>query len=318
MRLKMFLRCFSSSIILYVLSVQNIAAQGCSDAGFCTLGNLKEHTQQDSTIKNKKITLLTPFGLGDESVLVFTPAIQYDQNFSEKWAIQAKITGNYASGNLGAVAGLGDVYLNGIFNTKINKTWKSSIAMGLKVPFNYSGLNASNDFPLPMQYQSSLGTFDYILSLSFSTAKWLFAAGYQQPFSGINLNKFTADYWKSTNQYEDAKKYPDTRDFNRRGDVLTKAAYNFKLNAKFKCNAGLLAIYHLGKDTYIDASKSNLPIEIDGSEGLTLNATLSVWYQINNRFQLGLISGKPLLVREVRPDGLTRSFIISPEISFTF
>ncbi len=85
---------------------------------------------------------------------------------------------------------------------------------------------------------------------------------------------------------------------------------------KWSVTGGLLGIYHLGKDTYIDANTSAAPIPIKGSEGLTLNATAIARYQVSNKFSIGLSGGVPLVVRDVRPDGLTRKFVIAPEIIF--
>ena len=53
-------------------------AQGCSDAGFCTIGNLNQHSRETSTQNKQKLTLILSNGIGDENVYVFTPGIQYE------------------------------------------------------------------------------------------------------------------------------------------------------------------------------------------------------------------------------------------------
>jgi hypothetical protein len=74
----------------------------------------------------------------------------------------------------------------------------------------------------------------------------------------------------------------------------------------------------LGNDTYVDGNTSNKPIEITGSDGLTLNVTGAGWYSFSNKFSIGLLAGAPVVVRDIRPDGLTRSFTISTEFIFNF
>ena len=100
--------------------------------------------------------------------------------------------------------------------------------------------------------------------------------------------------------------------------MLLRAGYNIEPNKKFNINLGLLGIYHLGKDNYVDGNISNKPIAIAGSDGVTLNGTASAWYKVSNKFTIGLTGGVPFVVRDVRPDGLTRKFVISPEFIVNF
>ncbi|GAB2584006.1 hypothetical protein [Spirosoma areae] len=297
------------ALVLLLLSKLPTLAQGCSDAGFCTIGGLKQHGATDT--KGQKITLLLPVGLGDEAVFVFAPGIQYDNQLSAKWAVQAKLTGNYASGNLGSVSGLGDVFLAGTYTLPARAKWATSLTLGTKLPLNQGNLKASGQ-PLPMQYQSSLGTVDLITGLSVSDGKWQFSAGWQQPLTGANDNTFLPNL--STKP--EAPAYPPSNQFNRRADVLARGAYTLAIKSRFSLNAGLLGIYHLGEDTYKEASGKSLPIA--GSQGLTLNATLAGWWTVSPKMRIGFTAGTPLLVREVRPDGLTRSIVFAPEISWFF
>ncbi|MGF2413571.1 MAG: hypothetical protein ACQUYJ_14665, partial [Ferruginibacter sp.] len=63
---------------------------------------------------------------------------------------------------------------------------------------------------------------------------------------------------------------------------------------------------------------SNSPIALNGSEGLTLNGTTALHYTINHKFSIGLLAGVPFVVRDIRPDGLTRKFVVSPEFILKF
>ncbi|MCD1115889.1 hypothetical protein [Chryseobacterium turcicum] len=77
-----------------------------------------------------------------------------------------------------------------------------------------------------------------------------------------------------------------------------------------------MSIYHLSKDKF--TSDEGVQRTIEDSEGLTVNGNLFLNYKINesNGFQLGI--GAPFLVRDVRPDGLTRRFVANLEYGFTF
>ncbi|CAN5674896.1 hypothetical protein BH10BAC3_BH10BAC3_19990 [soil metagenome] len=304
------------AVLTCLTYVNKTSSQGCSDAGFCSVGALK-HQQIaaiDDSIKGKhQLSLVSSFGLGDEQVLVFTPALQYDYTASKKLSLQAKLTAGYASGNLGSAAGLGDIFLTGSYLFPLKKSWTITTTAGVKLPLNQSNLE-SDGRSFPMQYQSSLGTIDAIGGITLSNNKWQFSTAIQQPLSGINRNHFLPVYWDK----EEAANYPSTNDFNRKGDVLLKLGRNFTVNKKLTINAGLLNIFHLGKDKYIDANVSNKPISINGSEGLTLNLTGACWWQIGNNLKLGITGGVPLVVRDVRPDGLTRSFVLSPQVGWLF
>jgi hypothetical protein len=297
------------SLFALLVSRLPVAAQGCSDAGFCTIGALKQHAVSDQT--KQKITLLVPVGLGDQSVLVVTPGIQYDRQLSAHWAIQGKLTANYATGDLGHAAGSGDVFLSGTYSFPTKTTWTTALTLGTKLPLSNGNLKADNR-SLPMQYQSSLGTVDAIAGLSVNSTRWQFSAGWQQPLTGANANTFLP----GTDNRTEALAYPPSNQFTRKADVLARAAYMLVSGSKVMINAGLLGIYHLGTDTYTNQAGRSLAIA--GSDGLTLNATLAGWWNVSPRMRLGFTGGIPLVVREVRPDGLTRSVVFAPEISWLF
>lgn len=288
-------------------------AQGCSDAGFCTIGALKQHNNQDTIKAKQQLGFSTAVGLGDESVLVITPAIEYNYLSRSGYQLQARITANYANGNLGNAFKPGDVYLSATRHFKADKV-RWAVTLGTKLPLSQANAQAGNK-PLPMQYQSSLGTIDIIGGIHAEVQSWQWAAGIQLPLTGRNRNGFLPVYWPGN---EKASAYPSTLDFDRKADVLLRAAYAVKTRGRLKLSVGALGIYHLGKDTYINASISNRPIAIEGSEGLTLNLTASLQYEINKKLRFSIVGGSPVVVRDVRPDGLTRSFVLTPELTWTF
>jgi len=305
---------------LYVMSflgctlfVSASYAQGCSDAGFCSIGSFKSGVPKDSTLRSS-ISLGSAFGQGDDAVFVMTPYLQYDVHINRQWSVQSKVTANYANGNLGSASNVGDVFLTGTYTSRLGKRWAMQYTAGAKLPLNASNLS-SKGRPLPMQYQSSLGTVDAIAGVTVSDDRWQFSAAVQLPLSGENKNGFLPVYW---NDKEEAMNYPATNAFLRKADVLLRASRNVVQSKTWNVSLGLLGIYHLGEDSYIDPFINNNRIAIEGSNGLTLNATAAATIKVGRRFQLGLTAGVPLVVRDVRPDGLTRSWVIAPECKFSF
>ncbi len=310
-------RLFFLSILFVVFAFpQNLQAQGCSDAGFCTIGPLKPDAKTLTSDKKygQRITFLAPLGQGDDDVFVLTPGLQYDYFTSTGWNFQGKITANYANGLLGTAFGAGDIYFTASHTKKLKGNWSFTPTLGFKIPLNASNLS-ENGMPLPMQYQSSLGTFDVIAAATFSNPFWQLSAGYQQPLSGENKNGFLQEFW---NGKPEANNYPPSFLFDRKGDVLLRASRNFNLGKPIVFNAGLLGIYHLGEDNYTNPFEGNMVIPIEGSSGLTLNFTGAAYWQVSEKTRLGITGGVPLVVRDVRPDGLTRSWVVAPEISWNF
>jgi hypothetical protein len=58
--------------------------------------------------------------------------------------------------------------------------------------------------------------------------------------------------------------------------------------------------------------------EIIGSQGLTLNGNTYIDYEFNSKNIIQLNLGMPVIVRDARPDGLTRSFIANLEYRIKF
>jgi hypothetical protein len=304
---------FRLCILLVFVIKENVFSQGCSDAGFCSIGNIHTTPLDSGAEKKNKLSLLFTNGIGDQGVYVFTPGIQYEFEANAHLSFQSKITGNYASGNLGTASGAGDLFLSSTYLFNSQKKTKNSITLGVKLPLNTGDLRFENN-SLPMQYQSSLGTVDLIIGYKLGVKRFSANFAWQQPLTGRNRNTFLPQCLNTPAAYE----YVPSNDFDRKGDVLLRVAYQIISKDKWQWNSSLLSIYHLGEDTYIDGSLSNNPINIAGSEGLTLNITSMLTFKINKVITIGLSGGMPLVVRKVRPDGLTRAFALTPEVNFNF
>jgi hypothetical protein len=281
-------------------------AQGCSDAGFCTLNSFKPNSI-DTTTPANQVRAGVSIGGADHSISVFGNYVEYDRQFGKRFGLDAKITSLAQTGNDISRFGISDIY----FNLHGNITDKIKLSVGAKIPLT-DGNVLENGQPLPMDYQPSLGTYDLILGLAYDIRSLQLAAALQQPLTQ-NSNTFNSDPYPGDSPLA---KFQSTNQFERKGDVLLRVSYPIPAGQKFKFTPSALLIYHLGNDLYTDAQGARK--EIDGSSGLTLNANAYFDYQVNlhNAFQLSL--GVPFLVRDTRPDGLTRSFVANLEYRIRF
>lgn len=285
--------------------VYTVTAQGCSDAGFCSL----KYAAHSNTKNN--IAIGNVSGVADGQTFVNGTYINYGRQLGKKVLWDTKLTANYASGKLANNFNAGDVFTNISVNVWQNKKKQNSFTAlaGVKIPLTAANDKAGNK-PLPMAYQASLGTYDLLMGGSLQINKWEFTNAWQIPLSGENKNTFIEEYSVSND-------FPTTNKFKRRADVLLRTAYNIKKpGSKFSFKPNLLAIYHLGNDSYEDIYAKRQ--QLQGSDGLTLNANVIAKYIINKANSIELSLAAPFVVREVRPDGLTREFTAGIEYKISF
>jgi hypothetical protein len=304
--LKFSIKSISAFTIFVVISYAGIA-QGCSDAGFCSL---KYHDAAGKNNKNS-ISIGNTSGAADGNTFVNGTYATYSRQLSDKIYWDTKITANYASGKLANNFNIGDIFSSFTVKAYTSKTNTQSLKFlaGLKIPLTAANDKAGSK-PLPLAYQSSLGTYDVLVGANFNSNKWEFTNAWQLPVTKQNKNTFIKEYSVSND-------FPSTNKFERKGDVLLRAAYNIKKLAKnISLKPNILAIYHLGEDSYenIYSMRTNLV----GSKGLTLNANLIGNYAINKSSSIELSVAAPFLVRDVRADGLTRKFTAGIEYKFSF
>jgi hypothetical protein len=284
-------------ILMFFIFSNFSFAQGCSDAGICTINHAFQSDEKES--KNS-VEIATIFGAGETDETYISPYISYTRKFNEKFALTTKVTFSSANGNLGTSAAFGDAFIIGnyTFKEKNNKQW--SALAGWKIPFSNSNLKI-NDLSIPLEYQSSLGTLDLFLGTSVKYKKWDFNAIVQIPVSNNNKNTYF-------NEFSTSNDFPTTNLFQRKSDALVRATYSIKTkNEKFIIKPNVLFIYHLGEDSFenIAGKREN----IIGSDGLTINGNLTTTYNFNKKNSLELSLATPFLIRDVRPDGLTRKFV---------
>lgn len=277
------------------------AGQGCSDAGFCTLDNFKPKAHEKIDSAANKISIGVSYGKADHSIAVVGNYLAYSRQINSRVKIDAKLTSLAQYGNGISRWGMSDIYLN----TDVRVFKKMLATAGLKLPLTDG--NRGNDFSLPMDYQSSLGSLDLILGAQYPVGKFQVAIAYQQPLVQ-NKNRFLANEQPAGSKLSS---FQSTNNFKRKGDVLLRGAYLFPLNKKFTVTPSILTIYHLANDSFTDASHTTRSIA--GSQGLTVNGNVYLDYMHNARNAFQLTIASPFVVRKTRPDGLTRSFVVNVE-----
>jgi len=297
----------SFTFTLIFISDSNTYAQGCSDAGFCTLQGLEpDNTDTIKFLKNR-IRSGVSYGLGDYSVSATSFYLSYYRQFTEEFGIDFKSTALIENGNDINSSGFSDIFITGDYS--LNK--KTNFVLGVKIPLNNAD-KFENSLPLPMYYQTSLGTLDIIAGINTNIENLDISFALQQPLSQ-NDNQFFANEYPSTSIIST---FQSTNKFIRKGDILFRASYPFSAGNKFNITPGILPIFHLGNDEFTDTS--GVKTEIDGSAGLTFNITLYIDYKIGRNSILQLNAGAPIINRNSKPEGLARSFVGSLNYTFLF
>lgn len=278
--------------------------QGCSDAGFCTINSFKPNGGEP--IKNQfKIGAFV--GKGDNAISVYGNYVEYNRQLSKNFGLDAKLTTLAQSGNGISTFGISDFFLNSNYQASD----KVKFTLGAKIPLSNAN-KTSSQVPLPMDYQASLGTFDVIFGIGYDLKKIQLVAAIQQPVSQ-NENQFISTNFPANSML---RSFQTTNKYQRSGDVLLRISYPIQVSSKLKFTASALPIYHLANDKYSD--ELNVVKEIKGSKGLTLNGNVYFDYEVNSKNFLQLNLGAPFIVRDARPDGLTRSFIANIEYRIKF
>lgn len=292
--------------IIFLSSEANYA-QGCSDAGVCTIDSFKphEHGLFQETKNTFKVGL--NYGAADYDIAAFGTYLDYRRKLTDRLSVDAKLTTLSQSGNDISVFGLSDIYVNG--NYKVGKN--ASFTLGFKIPLMDAN-KKENGLALPMDYQSSLGTFDLVFGIGYAIKKLQLLAAIQQPLTQNN-NEFLSTLYPSDSPLSE---FQSTNQFKRSGDVLLRVSYPLNIGKKFVFTPSLLPIYHLKNDKFTDID--GIEKEIEGSQGLTLNWNTYFDYHFNHKNALQLSLGAPFIVRDARPDGLTRSFVANLEYRINF
>lgn len=278
-------------VILSILITSSIFSQGCSDAGFCSLINTTPLSERSGK-KVHTVRLSQSIGRADKTLMAYNTAIEYSRWICPILTVNARVNFLAHSGNDIETGEIGDAYLTADY--KISQ--KITSIIGFKIPLRY-GDKVKKGIVLPMDYQPSLGTLDFLFGLQTKCENWGFGLGFQQPLTQNN-NHFFSQNFIATEVFQ------TTNNYFRNPDAWARLSY-FLHAGKFTIIPNLLPIYHLGDDSYVEGGNRML---IKGSKGLTLNGDIQIDFNVCESNTIGFNFAAPLVVRDARPDGLTRKY----------
>lgn len=314
-------------LLTLILSITYLGtlAQGCSDAGFCTMGAMKPDQTFNKKVDFKLRSLEISYYQGATTISPVIRVVNADISFAinKKTGFQIKLPYQFVTGNFGNTASIGDISLAVTHNFLDTETFDVNATFGVKIPSNKSDLASDGSTVpgtegdvYPMYYQTSLGSFDIIIGGSVISKHWLFAIGYQQALTANNNTYDSAQWmeWYPSPSY--VQEYPESTLLKRGTDIMLRAEYNFRF-VKYNFTIGLLPIFRVKKDQIFDYS-ANSYYKLDGTTGMALSALGGFGYNLNVNNALKLTYGIKLKQREVNPDGLTRTNVLIIAYLFRF
>ncbi len=286
-----------------------VHAQGCSDAGVCTMGALKQEGPPDS-LNLLRAGISAGYGAGEEGVSVIQVVPEIEVSIVRDLLLQVRIPFVSTSGDLASTSGVGDLAASLTWAAMRKEHMVVYLSLGGKLGTGKTGLDEEG-LPLPMPYQPGLGTHDLLVGAAWQYGTWHVGLGYQHVLSHENENGFSHGAWS----FDDAAlAYFESAGLERANDAILRAEKTFTFD-KFRFTPGILAIYRTGEDKVAIGDEGILR-PVTGSDGLTLNITASLHYNLSGRAAIILQGGSPAVVRDNRPDGLTRS--LAANLKFTY
>ena len=303
------------------MSVTFLKGQGCSDAGFCTMGAMKPDQPFNKRINLKLRSMELSFYRGTTTLtpIVYVATADFNFSLNSKNTFQLKLPYQHVEGRMGNTASISDISLCLTRTVFSSDKFDLNLSVGAKIPTNNSDLKVDNQV-LPMYYQTSLGTYDFIAGLSVINRKWLFATGIQIPLNA-NKNDFDWHHWKDPDPEEIkyAERYANATNLWRGTDVMLRVERNFRLS-RFNFSAGLLPIYRIVSDriTNFQGIRTSRDGAGNEAEGLALSWITTAGYNFNVKSGIKLLVGHKIVQREFSPDGLTRELVTSFTYSYRF
>ena len=308
-------------ILFLIISVNQLLGQGCSDAGFCTMGAMRPDQEFNKNIplRLRSISLNLYEGQALTSPSIKAAILDFGIVAFNNIDLQFKIPYMSVSGNFGNTSGIGDLSFAATKSIKSTPRYDWLGTVGFKIPTGNSDLKQEeHDVVLPMYYQVTLGTYDLILGTSFLTRDWMFSFGYQQPLIHQNENTFQADpnqwsWYEGGMNY--VREHAEAVDLKRGTDIMFRVERNFRLS-RLNFNLGLLPIYRVTKD---QGRNSNGEYEkLDGTTGLAMSGLIGAGYNFNVYSSISFIAGFKITDRDYNPDGLTRKHVINFAYTYNF
>ncbi|WP_462248216.1 hypothetical protein [Ekhidna sp.] len=311
------------AVMLFLSITLSAYSQGCSDAGFCTMGAMKPDQNYSKRIAIKLRSIEFNYYRGTSLVtpIIYAATIDFNLGINDYSSFQIKLPYQWVEGSLGETAGMGDISLSYTRLLKATPKWNINGTLGAKIPSNDGNTTVNNEFtgnvdaPIHMYYQQSLGSYDAIAGVSAISSKWLIAAGIQVALTRNN-NQFVWGNFPDYPFQDYVRKYNIGRELLRGIDVMLRVERNWRFT-NFNFSLGALPIYRITKDEGIPPG-SNERTKLPNTTGLALAVLGSFGYHFDVNNSVKLIQGIKLVDRDFNPDGLTRDEVLSISYVYKF
>jgi hypothetical protein len=253
-------------------------------------------------------------GATNMTPIIYVANADFSFSINNKYSFQVKLPYQMVSGRLANTASVGDISISATRNLVSNDDYDVNFSVGAKIPTNNSNLT-ENGRPLPMYYQTSLGTYDAIAGVSLLTRKWLFAAGIQIPLNN-NENEFLWGAWEDSGEdIEYIRKYARANNLKRGIDVMLRIERNFRFS-QFNFSVGLLPIYRIKRDEVLLSDGSIF--KSNDAQGLAASVIGTMGYNVNIHHGFRLLIGHVIKQRKINADGLSRELVSSVAYIYRF
>lgn len=283
--------------------------QGCSDAGFCTMGAMKPDQSFSRRVNFKLRSLELSFYRGTSTLTPVIYSLTADMNFgiSDKLGFQIKVPYQWVTGRFANTQSLSDISFSFTRNIIRNEGLDLNLTVGGKIPTNNSTHESAAGLVLPMYYQTSLGSYDVIAGISMLTKKWLLAFGYQQALTA-NENSFRFGEWVNFPDREYLSSYDVGVGLKRGIDLMFRVEHSIRF-INYSFSFGMLPIYRITPDKgLIETREDQAEIK---TTGLALSYLTGFTYHVNTTSSMKILYGYKLLDRKTNPDGLTRNDVFT-------
>ena len=316
--------CLSAAVSFGAVSTAK--AQGESDPGLSQLGAMRSGAAtivtEDEYESNKvQFSVSNTFARGEKDVKYNIPQAEIIAPIASDATMgyfHIRIPFVSASGELGNKWGLGDLGVSYThFLMADPENWTIQATAGLQFGMTTANLSDTRSRPLPMSYQSSMGSTEALAGVNFSWKEYLrIAAGYQQAIIRYKQNDYTGLSYFNDPIYSSSD-YTVGRKLYRYGDAMMRVEGHLTGN-RAGFTAGALGFYHVHDDLYMDPFYGWQYIK--DSHGFSMNLTGNAFIRFGRYGSCKLdVSGAiPLITRAVRPDGTQRQWVIMPRFTYYF
>jgi hypothetical protein len=296
-------------ILLIFTGIYQVSGQGCGDAGACSAGSLGLHESGQNETRFW-MGYAQSIGLADKESLVLSTDLTINHRLFHNTGLEVRIPYLVTIGNLGTTSGPGDLLVSLSQVVFQEKKSAFSIVAGGRIKTNESDKEMDGE-PLPMVYQSSLGTHDIFAGIAWHSGDWSLSLAYQHPF-GSNKNEYLRP---DSMEIPENKQYFESAFLKRGDDLVLRFQRAFNIHPAGQVVTGILPVYRIQQD---EIRRNGNYEKLPDSDGITINLYFNWIRQIDENKQFNISAAFPVYTRKYRADGLTRTAIVSAGLIFKF